>query len=350
MNWLWKIILGINILSLASLLLSYYAPTINPKEVWIFSFLGLGYPILVIINLLFALIWLFKDMKYSLLNVICIAVGILHVGKYIRFNTGKADLGKDNLSVITFNIGNALEAYDKRSEIKKTKKERMNEFLERFKDEDIICLQEIGLFANEIIQKEFDNYNIHKFDKGAVIISKHRMVKKGQINFGTKTNSCLWADIAIDTDTIRVYSIHLQSNRITNEANKVIENKDLNDEQTWKSVKSILKKYKSHHIERTEQAQSVKEHADLSPYPVILCGDFNDVPMTYTYHLLSKNLNDAFREAGNGLGSTFNGRIPFLRIDYILHDARLTTKKYNRIKENYSDHYPIATLFGLENL
>jgi endonuclease/exonuclease/phosphatase family metal-dependent hydrolase len=342
-----KFILWTNIIAAISLLLCYLVPHFDPHDVWYFSFLGLLYPIIVIINICFISFWLFKDLRYTLISLISILIGFNYIGNYFAINASKTNQNSRSISIISFNIGNAIEAYDKKKDIKISKQQKMSDFLERFKDEDIICLQEIGTYADEIINKNFEDYNIHKFNKGAVILTKHKMIKKGQINFGTRTNSCLWSDIAIDTDTLRIYSIHLQSNRITNDANAVIESKDIKDKTTWNRFKRILRRYKNYHQDRVLQAKAIKEHADLSPYPVLLCGDFNDVPMSYTYSLLQKNLKDAYSEAGNGTGSTFNGKIPLLRIDYILHDEKLQTNKFNIIRENYSDHYPIAVLLSL---
>lgn len=349
MTFFGKFVLWSNILAALALLMCYFVPNYDPHKVWVFSFIGLTYPMLVITNLCFVVFWLFKDIKFVFISILCIAIGYKHLQNYFPINVSKSKTNPQDISIISFNIGNALEAYDKEKEVKISKQEKMAEFLERFKDEDVLCLQEIGTYANEIINKNFKDYNIHKFNKGAVILSKHKMIKKGQINFGTKTNSCLWADIVVGVDTFRIYSIHLQSNRITNDANAVIASHDINDEKTWNRFKRIMMRYRDHHKERSLQATSIKEHADLSPYPVILCGDFNDVPLSYTYAVLQKDLTDSYAEAGNGIGSTFNGKIPFLRIDYILHDKKLKTKKFNIIRENYSDHYPIAVLVGMKD-
>jgi endonuclease/exonuclease/phosphatase (EEP) superfamily protein YafD len=350
MSFLRKILFIANIGAVLSILCSYLAPTVDPQNYWIFSFFGLMYPILFIINLLFVAYWIFTDAKYALISLLVLAYGYKNINSYFGFEGGKIAKDPNKISVISYNIGNALESYDKRKDVKLDKQEKLDTFLSRFKDEDIICLQEVGLYATDVIKRNFKNYNIHKFDKGTVIISKHKMIKKGQIEFGTKTNSCLWADLVIGIDTVRVYSLHLQSNKISKDANDMIANGSLKEEKTWKNLYGIFRKYNRHHKERTKQATTVKEHADLSPYKVILAGDFNDVPMSYNYNILQNGLQDAFKERGVGIGSTFNGKIPFLRIDYILLDNDFYVSKFNVIKENYSDHYPVAAVLSLRRV
>lgn len=350
MTWWTKIFLGFNIVAAISLIMAYYAPAIDPNDFWIFSFFGLMYPISLFLNVCFIIFWAFRELKFCLLSILAIGLGWGNVGKYLAYNTDKVTSRQHDLSIISFNIGNAIEAYDKKSDAKETKLAKMNHFLERFKDEDIICLQEVGMYAEDIIKKNFKNYNIHKYDKGAVIISRHKIINKGQIDFGTKTNSCLWSDIVVDLDTFRVYSIHLQSNKISKDAKDMIENGSLKEEKTWQDVKGIFKKYRYYHKTRAFQSKTVKEHADQSPYPLILCGDFNDVPLSYTYAHLSRGLNDGYVMKGNGIGSTFNGNIPFLRIDYILLDKSIHISNFNTIRENYSDHYPVAALVSLKKV
>lgn len=347
MTWKVKILLGLNILLCIAMAMSFLSPHIDPQQYWIFAFFGLLFPVFVISQLIFLGFWLFIDLKFSLIPLLFIGLGYKQIGNYFSFHTKSAKNDPSDISVISFNIGNAIEAYDRHSDKKAAKLQKMEDFLHRFNDEDIICLQEVGDYASDLIKKNFKSYFIHKFSKGAVILSKHKIVKKGQIEFGTKTNSCLWADVAIGYDTLRVYSIHLQSNRITDATKDMLNANNFDQDKAWESLLGILRRYRYHHKARSIQATTVKEHITLSPYPVLVCGDFNDVPMSYTYERIREGLVDAYRSKGAGYGSTFNGKIPFLRIDYILAHPALKVSKFNVIRENYSDHFPIAALYSL---
>ncbi len=144
-------------------------------------------------------LWLFTDLKMALIPVATIAVGYQNLSHYFAFHSKPLNKDPHDISVVSFNISNALEAYDRQTDRKAEKLAKMEAFLKRFGDEDVICMQEVGAYASDLIKKNFKHYQIHKFSKGAVILSRHKMIKKGQIEFGTRTNSCLWADVVIDT-------------------------------------------------------------------------------------------------------------------------------------------------------
>lgn len=345
-----KLALFFNILLALASFLSYISPQIDPSKIWLLSFFGLSFPLLLIGNLVFILFWLFVDIKYVALSILTLACGWVFIKGFFAFNSEKLSSGPKDFSVVSFNISNALSAYDSKVNTRKEKTKNMEGFFNRFKDEDILCFQEVGPFATEILHKSFKDWNMHYLKKGSVILTKHPLIKSGEIDFGTITNSCLWADILINFDTIRVYSMHLQSNRISKDADDMLVNGHLNDKKTWLGIKSILLKYKQFHIKRSSQAKLVKSHIDTSPHPVVVGGDLNDTPLSFTYRHLSKGLSDAFYEKGTGIGTTYSGKIPFLRIDYIFTSPEIKPKKFQVLKENYSDHYPVAALFTTDSL
>ena len=84
-----------------------------------------------------------------------------------------------------------------------------------------------------------------------------------------------------------------------------------------------------------------RKEIKASPYPAVVCGDFDDIPNSYAYFTVKGDLQDAFLKRGSGFGATFRRISPTLRIDYIMADRRFSVKQYTRIKVPYSDHYPI---------
>ena len=166
---------------------------------------------------------------------------------------------------------------------------------------------------------------------------------QGAIRFENSTNSMVWADIQVEGRRLRVYSVHLQSNHISGDAAKLREKGDLQERETWVGIKGILRKYKRATQLRAEQAEQVAAHIAQSPYPVIVCGDFNDTPVSYAYHhiLQSRRLADAFRKSGSGPGFTYGGVLPALRIDFILTDPELDLRNHDRYRESFSDHFPV---------
>lgn len=98
---------------------------------------------------------------------------------------------------------------------------------------------------------------------------------------------------------------------------------------------------------RSEQAIAVAEHLEEFKGRKILCGDFNDVPVSYTYSTAKNNLRDAFIENSNGFGATFANKLSIFRIDYTLFDERIKINSYKTIRKELSDHYPVAVTFSL---
>jgi endonuclease/exonuclease/phosphatase family metal-dependent hydrolase len=145
-----------------------------------------------------------------------------------------------------------------------------------------------------------------------------------------------------EDDTIRVFNIHLQSLRFSKSNLKYIETPTVEDENAAiKESKNIIRKFKKGFLKRQVQADRIRAEIDKSPYPVIITGDFNDVPNSYAYYTIGKHMNNAFVEKGSGLGRTFSGISPVLRIDNIFVDEKMNVLQFNLVKKKLSDHFPI---------
>ena len=339
-----RAILLVNLGVVIALLLSYMAPHIDPELTWILSFFGLFYPIILIVNVFFIIYWLFKKPKYIWPSLLSIIFGWSHVMGFISFNSSKPETTGETLSIMTYNISNASFGYDSNKKNRSVKKEAFVDFLHQYKDIEIFCIQEVGDYAHDILIKTFPSHHLYYKNKGAVILSKHPFINKGEIDFGTKTNSCLWADIQLGFDIIRVYSFHLQSNQITKDTEKLTNQKEIDQKQAWYDIKGILRKIRNKHIARSRQVEKIAAHVEKSPYKIILGGDLNDPPQSYTYKVFSGLGNDAFRERGLGIGTTYAGKIPLLRIDYIFCDPKVSVSDFEIIKDHFSDHYAIKSI------
>ncbi|MBK8669483.1 MAG: endonuclease/exonuclease/phosphatase family protein [Saprospiraceae bacterium] len=340
-----RIILLINLGAIIATMLAYLSPVVNPKLTWTISFFGLFYPVLLLINVVFVFYWIVKKPKYIWPSLICIAVGWNQVKGFIAFNGEQMESNAEKITLMSYNISNASYGYDKKKKDRDIKKEAFIEFLQQYKETDVFCIQEVGDYGHDILKATFPNHYLYYKEKGAVILSRHPFINKGEIDFGTKTNSCVWADINLKFDTIRVYSFHLQSNQISRDAEKLANQTELDQKQAWYDIKGMLRKFRNKHLQRSRQAEKIAAHAKKSPYKIIFAGDLNDPPQSYTYHVLSAEAIDAFRARGSGIGTTYAGKIPLLRIDYIFADKDLQVSTFEIIKDNFSDHYPVyATL------
>lgn len=161
----------------------------------------------------------------------------------------------------------------------------------------------------------------------------------------------MWVDLKIYSDTIRLFNTHLVSTSIKLEDDQYLRSREfIADSLREDKLTDIISRYKNSTVLRAQHADSLTKVIAESPYSVIVCGDLNDTPMSYTYSTLSENLNDAFQECGVGYPYTFRGFMNTLRIDYFLASGNIVFKSYTTDTENdFSDHYPIITQFSITN-
>jgi len=166
---------------------------------------------------------------------------------------------------------------------------------------------------------------------------------QGFVNFSTLSDE---PGVKTPNGKVRIYTAHLQSNQVSKDAVVVLDNANLQEKQTWNGIRGILSKYSNTSRKRAKQAQMIANHAAKCTHKTIIAGDVNDPPTSYTYSRLCGDFQDSFVEAGSGIGTTYAGRIPMLRIDYIFVDEGFTVESFEVLKENYSDHYPVKGVYS----
>ena len=179
-----------------------------------------------------------------------------------------------------------------------------------------------------------------------ITFSRFPILSSQQIEKDDRHNYCLVSDLLVLGDTVRLYNIHLESVRLKHEDYRFIDDLDLQFEQNEnikEGSRRIFLKLRTAYARRALQVKNLDVHISQSPHPVIICGDFNDTPCSYTYQVLSKKKRDAFMQNGSGLGNTYAGGLPSLRIDYIRFDPVFKSLDFTVGKYRLSDHYPIST-------
>ena len=333
-----------NIVAALLLVITYAIPYINPIDYQKIPFLGLLYPVLLLVNLIYVIGWAFTSKtQYAALSLLVIIIGIRHlltlVG--IPYLQESIAISKDAVKVSSYNTHDFRSIAWKNNTFQPA---AVKKIIKHLGTADYICAQEIGAKSKNMLQKELDYpYTFGK--KGTMIFSRTPFLNKGFIDFGKTGNSCTWADVPFGETTVRLYSLHLESNKVTTNSEKILKEKEMTIEDRVLMLKSMFGQYLIHSRVRVEQTEQVLAHIEDSPYPVVVCGDFNDAPLSYIYRRFTKKLSDGFTQQGRGVGISFRGYIPFLRIDYILADASLQFQDYRTVRTlKYSDHYPVTAV------
>jgi endonuclease/exonuclease/phosphatase family metal-dependent hydrolase len=355
-----RIFLGLNVLFALGLVLSYLAVHISPDIFALPAMFGLAYPYLLIINILFVIAWAVALRWEALLSVLVIAGGLTHLSNYIKMQKPSGDkTGTFRVQSYNLRLFNYFE-----TQHNGISEKRILELL-RNQQSDIICLQELYIVGNPEVREDairsaiggkyYSHFKIISTGKdryyGIATLSKFPIVGKGDIVHAHSSSLSIYSDVVAGGDTLRIFNNHLQSFHLhrmertfLNELTAASE-----DKETMNEIRSISSSLKKGFIRRASQAEAVKAKIETSPYPVIVAGDFNDTPISYTYRTLRKGLNDAFLTSGYGAGFTYKGNYPPNRIDYILYDNNLECREFDIIKVRYSDHYPIVAYFRKKN-
>ena len=361
MSWSSKILPGINLLLAAAILLSYLAPVVNPKTTSIPALLGLVYPVLFILNFLFLVWWIMRARWFFIIPLLAILIGWNVFVKHFGFGRDNiTQTSHNSLKILSYNV-RMFDVQNWRQGQEPVSRDSIMSFLNS-ENADIVCFQEffhgeqnyfstVEPFADILkagyIHTDFVISKGGNKHFGLATFSRFPIINKGIIHFtGALANSGIYSDVVIDGDTIRIFNVHLESVKFSNSDYKYVsELMEPGAGQTSSNSKIIFSKLKNAFDKRAEQAKVVAGYINQSPYPIILCGDFNDTPSSFAYHTISHGLQDAFLNSGFGLGSTYAGDVPFLRIDFILHSPELLSSKYERHKVWFSDHYPISCYY-----
>ena len=342
-----------NLFCVVALLLSYLATVISPACIVFPALFGLAYPYLLLLNILIVIMWVVRLRFEAFISVAAIIIGINHFSNYIKLSKPKGDKS-GSFKVMSYNV-HLFNLYESK-EMKSSENEIMNFLKEQ--DADIICLQEVFI-VGDIAAKERSmiaslggKYSSHlktlrhrrNRASGIMILTKYPIVERGEVFYPESASLTIYADILIDKDTFRVYNNHLQSYSL-GELEKTLLEEFINDDEKINKLKGLWGSLKNGFVKRALQAQALKEHVNASKYPVIVAGDFNDTPVSYSYRNIRNGLNDSFVNSGHGAGFTYRGNYPPNRIDYILYDKKITNNHFDIIKTKYSDHYPIMAWF-----
>jgi|SRR5690554_138669 len=330
------VIFFLNWIAALLMLVSFSLPYLPPSKFPVISLLSLAVPLLIVVNLLFVIYWIIKFNRRIFLSLSVLLFSFFYFNVFFEFATkGDAKNYANTLSVMSFNV-RLFNAFEKKSH---GDVPQMMAALIEEENPDVLCIQEY--YRNH--QVDFSNYPhqyIHFRRKeskvGYAIFSKYPLINTGAFDFVNSNNNALYADLVKDRDTIRIYNAHLQSMGIVPEV------QFLKETDAGRLLRRLSGKFRL----QESQIASILEHKSKTNHPVILCGDMNNTPFSYTYRKLKAGMQDSFRERGTGLGATFYFDNFPLRIDYIFTSTNFDIISFETIKETFSDHHAIRATLG----
>lgn len=338
-------------LAVVAMVLTLCAPYVHPGGSRIFPILGLGAPLTYVATVLLALYWVIRwRWGRAGMLLVCVVAGLFRLGLYYKPEFRRAyevdEYGRGVFKVLSYNIRGFYLP-------KSGWQEEHIAGLLGEQEPDIICLQEFDhrkAAENEAFSQLAGRYRMtlgtrteeqNRAERGSqqAILSRYRILRSGTIIPRTS----IWADLLVGEDTIRVFNNHLHSTEITvHDAKYLTSYRYVSDTAREEKIRSILSRLCRNSVLRAGQVDTIRSVMAATPYRMIVCGDFNDTPMSFVYRRMARGLTDAFRSCGRGYSYTFRGFFNTLRIDYVLSSDGLEPLSYEVPQVDYSDHLPVV--------
>jgi len=338
MSFISKTMLFFNVVVAITTLMAYLLPFLAPKWFPFLSVLSLLLPFFLVVNLFFFTYWLIQFKKYIFVSGLVLLLGITFINKFYNLKQTVLPKSENEFTIMSYNV----RLFNKFNWYKKANiPTKIAEFVSE-KNPDILCVQEYS----DLEKTKFSNYKYqHIFKEGNNIIvgnaifSKYKIIDKGVINFPNSTNNAVYADIIKGNDTLRIYSMHLQSIKISTNIEEE-EIQKMNESKT----KYIFRKISGAFTKQQEQSLLLKQHFSECKYKKIICGDMNNSAFSFVYRTIKGSMQDAFESNGDGFGKTYNFKYYPARIDYIFADKNIQIKSFETLNDFYnSDHFPLIS-------
>jgi len=338
LSWFNKVLFFFNVLVAIGTLLGYVLPFLAPKLFPLLSVFTLILPSLLLVNFFFVVFWIIQVKKQVILSALILLLGFTFITKFYKI-TGKEEATEPtDIVLMTYNVRlfNLFKWIPD-----EVVPQKIKEFID-LQDPDILCLQEYSKSAGLKFKQYPYKYMVSHGDKimtGQAIYSKYRIIDKGEINLPNSNNNVIFADVLINSDTLRVYSIHLQSVSIS---------PDIHEKLDEEKSKRIFKRIASAFKEQQLQSELIQSHMKDASHRKVICGDMNNSAFSYVYSNIKGDLKDAFIEAGSGFGKSYDFPYYPMRIDYVFVDPSIEVKSFKTYSDfRNSDHFPIVTRLAL---
>lgn len=344
---------------LIAMAISVVNPYINPKHFIWTSYFGLAFWEIFLFNLLifFALLLLWS--RKAWIAVLALLISIPGIRKSYSF--GKQVDETEFIRVMSYNLHN-FKHLDSETSTEDFAYKVINSVREQ--NPDVLCCQEYSSYESGVSRpKNIENfaqsagfqyvyYNVNRSFGGNVIFSKYPLTKVlSDTGLGKEiTSGVLVAVDAGEKGRFYVANLHLTSYNITDgEIDIITKTSDLRNQFDTVGM-TVARKLKYAFELRSDEISEVLESLSQLEGPIVVCGDFNDTPMSFTYKQMQKaGFIDSFTKVGRGIKPTYAGKLPLMRIDYIWGNDKVNPLEFKRLRNKASDHYPVMLDFKLNN-
>ncbi len=344
-------LLAFNLIVVICLGLGVLCTKISPEQNSLLPYFGLLFPFFIVFNLFFLIFWAILRKWFCAISLFVLLLSLPYIKSIFPLSVVNPKVSEKDktISILSYNVAMFGEG------------RCFNEifsFIEE-KNPDIVCLQEFGFYKKSRLDRNFVFQKFKKYypyqhvwyknqfknkDYGVVTFSKYPIVKKQKIFYNSKYNISVFSDIVVGNDTIRVFNNHLESVKFS-----VKEKSDVNElnseeilsQETLVLTESLLRKLGSAFQIRAKQADEVAYVINQSPYKTIVCGDFNDMPISYTYHKIKGCQNDLYVSTSCGFDYTYHDMAMLLRIDHIFVSPDFVPIDCEIFHIDFSDHDPV---------
>lgn len=347
------------------LVMGLLSGVISPAATPVFALAGLSYPMVYLLNVACALWWALRLRWWFFVSAVVLVVGFGSIGRYHRLNILKNDKEvtkeQSDFVVVSYNVKtfSAVEELSVREEA-----DSIAHWIASRKA-NLVFLQEVyfsshmslDCFRNSVAKYRysfFENTDMDDPDpetgSGLMVMSSFPIIDHGIACSDGDRVCSVWADLKVDRDTVRVFNLHLHSTGVAPDGGgALLAVKIVDDTLSGRKISKIVERVSQNFSHRATEVEQITRMIKESKYPVLVCGDMNDVPTSYTYNQIrSDGLQDAFVERGRGAGYTFRGLRNLFRIDYILSsDSYFEVKEYDSPDLPYSDHNPVVARLGV---
>ena len=345
-----NLVAGANIATVAIMLLSGYSDRLNPIDYPLLACLGMAFPMFLIFNLLFLFFWIIFKWKKLWIPVSGYLLVYSPISIYMPINQPSKDAPDDCIGIVSYNVCTYGGNYKYSDAF-----ERILDYLKQ-EDADIVCIQEDIDTWRKYLFKRYEalypyNDTVHFSNSstsmnGVGIHTRYPILRKERIAYPSHANGSVAYYLLKDKDTLLVINNHLEGTHLTSEDRsryKDILKGEVDGDTVRTESMYLISKLGQNAAKRAIGVAAVRRYMDAHrQYPTIVCGDFNDTPISYARHTLAQGMTDCFAASGQGVGLSYNQKGFWVRIDYILCSAQFTP--YNckvNSKIDFSDHYPI---------